>query len=137
MRMKNQSVLAVDAMVLIAIGDQAKARTVRSIAEGIGMSVSYTEQMFARLRNAGLVRAERGPGGGYYVNGRADNITIADIVAVFEEPNQMLRPHRMAKFNGEAMTELSSVALFWEKLDRHVRTFLTRISLGDMVPHSH
>lgn len=137
MRMTSQTVRAVEAMVLMAIGDQTKARTVQSVADGIGMSVSYTEQVFARLRNAGLVRAEKGPGGGYYLNARTDNISIADIVTAFEEPKHPVRPHRMAKSNREPLTEPSRVALLWKALDSHIYTVLASVSLADVVPDYH
>jgi Rrf2 family iron-sulfur cluster assembly transcriptional regulator len=78
MRVTNRSIHAVEALALLALGDPRKPRTVQSISDTVGISVSYTEQIFATLRSAGFVRAEKGPGGGYYLSEPADEIRVAD-----------------------------------------------------------
>ncbi len=61
MQITNQSVYAVDTMLHMAAGDRRRPCTARGIAEVFGKSTSYTEQIFAKLRAADLVRSQRAP----------------------------------------------------------------------------
>jgi len=60
-----------------------------SLARSIRRSVSYTEQLIAQLREAGLVKTKHGPGGGCYLTRPADRITVADVFRVFDEPRTL------------------------------------------------
>ncbi len=59
--------------------------TLADIAERQGLSLSYVEQLFARLRQAGLVHGLRGPGGGYRLARGCDEITVAQVLVAVEE----------------------------------------------------
>ena len=61
------------------------------IAERQEISLSYLEQLFARLRRRGLVQSARGPGGGYRLARTAGETTIADIVLAVDEPLRATR----------------------------------------------
>ena len=73
--------------------DQSAAMTVSlaDIAERQQLSQSYLEQLFGKLRRAGLVGSARGPGGGYRLARPAGEIAIADIVAAVDEPTKATR----------------------------------------------
>jgi hypothetical protein len=60
-----------------------------SLARSIRRSVSYTEQLIAQLREAGLVKPKHGPGGGYYLTRPTDRITVADAFRVFDGPRTL------------------------------------------------
>ncbi len=137
MRISNRSIYAVEALALMALGDPSKPLTVQSISDAVGISVSYTERIFAGLRDAGLVRAEKGPGGGYYLKEPAEKITVADIVAASEEPNGIVRPRRTAMSNGQTVPESSPTELLWERLDISIHRTLANIHLADIVPRRH
>ncbi len=137
MRITSRSFYAVEALALMAVADPSKPLTVQSISEAVGISVSYTERIFAGLRNAGLVRAEKGPGGGYYLKEPAEKITVADIVAASQEPNGVVRPRRMAMSNGPAIPEPSPTELLWETLDSSIHKALANIHLADIAPRRH
>jgi Rrf2 family iron-sulfur cluster assembly transcriptional regulator len=55
------------------------------------ISQEYLEQLFSKLRSAGLVESQRGPGGGYWLSRPADAICIADIISAVDEPMQVTR----------------------------------------------
>lgn len=136
MRVTNRSIHAVEALALLALGDPRKPRTVQSISDTVGISVSYTEQIFATLRSAGFVRAEKGPGGGYYLSEPADEIRVADIVAATEHSKNILQLRRMAAPNRHSLLGPSPTEQLWETLDGCIHKALAGISLADLArPH--
>jgi len=75
---------AVDIAVFITSRSALEPVTTEEIASGLGLSSSYTESILKELREAGLVRAHRGPGGGYQIRGNPEDITLWDVVKHFE-----------------------------------------------------
>ena len=63
----------------------ARAVTIAEIAGRQGISAAYLEQLFARLRRAGLVEGVRGPGGGYRLARPAEEVSVADVIAAVDE----------------------------------------------------
>ncbi len=86
MRMSTKGRFAVNAIIDLALREGAGPVALASIGERQRISLSYLEQLFSRLRKAGIVESTRGPGGGYTL-GRPDNaISVADIVGAVDEP---------------------------------------------------
>lgn len=75
---------AVDIAVFITSRSAVEPVTTEEIALGLGLSSSYTESILKELREAGLIRAHRGPGGGYQIRGNPEEITLWDVVKHFE-----------------------------------------------------
>lgn len=75
---------AVDIAVFITSRSAVDPVTTEEIASGLGLSSSYTESILKELREAGLIRAHRGPGGGYQIRGNPEEITLWDVVKHFE-----------------------------------------------------
>ncbi|HOL37646.1 MAG: Rrf2 family transcriptional regulator [Proteobacteria bacterium] len=86
MRMSTKGRIAVNAVVDLALREHAGPVTLASIGERQHTSLSYLEQMFSRLRRAGIVESTRGPGGGYTLGRPAAAITVADIVTAVDAP---------------------------------------------------
>src|SRR6476619_3250595 len=80
-------------MAMVDIGQQSGGRPVSlaEIAARQDISQEYLEQLFLKLRKAGLVESVRGPGGGYRLSREADDIYIYDIIAAVDEPMKMTR----------------------------------------------
>ena len=93
MRLSTKGRYAVMAMADLARRERdiARAVTLSDIATRQEISLSYLEQLFARLRRKGLVKSTRGPGGGYRLARTADDTTIADIVHAVDEPLRATR----------------------------------------------
>jgi Rrf2 family iron-sulfur cluster assembly transcriptional regulator len=85
MRMSTKSRFAVQALIDLALRERSGPVALALIAGRQGVSLSYLEQLFSRLRRAGLVDSTRGPGGGYTLGRRAPEISVADVVAAVED----------------------------------------------------
>ncbi len=108
------------------------------IADRQQLSLSYLEQLFSKLRRAGLVFSARGPGGGYRLARPADEIAIADIILAVDEP---IKATRCESGSGGCMvapgTELGGMKCqthdLWFELSRQVALFLSGTTLADVV----
>ena len=112
--------------------DDSRPVTVAEIAARQDISRSYLEQLFGRLRRAGLVRSARGPGGGYRLARPAAELRIADIVVAVDEN---LRATRCPPESGRGcMKDASRCAThdLWDELGIHIHHFLNAVSLEDV-----
>ena len=109
-----------------------RAVALSDIAARQEISLSYLEQLFARLRRQGLVQSHRGPGGGYRLARSASATTIAEIVLAVDEP---LRATRCgAKSPGCMMNgERCLTHNLWEETGRQIEAWLASVSLEDVV----
>jgi Rrf2 family iron-sulfur cluster assembly transcriptional regulator len=100
------------------------------------LSLSYLEQLFGKLRRAGLVASARGPGGGYRLARPAGTIAIADIVGAVEES---IRTTRCDVEAGGCMVGANGTSGpcqthdLWEELGRQILFFLEGVTLADVV----
>jgi Rrf2 family protein len=89
----------------------------------------------AQLREAGLIKAKPGRGGGYYLNRPADRITVADVFRVFDETDTLDgRTFALQVLPESEIDELCSTDLLQEALKSHILLFLEGISLADIAP---
>lgn len=130
MRLTTKGRYAVTAMLDLAFHSQFKPVTLTEIATRQTISLSYLEQLFARLRRAGMVKGVRGPGGGYSLCGSANEINIADIIAAVDEPVDA------TKCGGEANCQQHHACLthdLWMGLSSQIRDYLKGITLGELI----
>jgi Rrf2 family iron-sulfur cluster assembly transcriptional regulator len=85
MRLTTKGRFAVTAMLDLALNENGSPVTLAGISERQGISLSYLEQLFSRLRKNGLVQSVRGPGGGYRAAKALDNISVSDIIRAVDE----------------------------------------------------
>ncbi|MEI8207995.1 MAG: Rrf2 family transcriptional regulator [Methylococcales bacterium] len=130
MRLTTKGRYAVTAMLDLAFYSQLKPVTLTDIATRQTISLSYLEQLFARLRRANMVKGIRGPGGGYTLAGEAHNINIADIIAAVDEPIDA------TKCGGEGNCQNEKACLthdLWMGLSDQIRAYLKGITLGQLL----
>ncbi len=134
MRLSTKGRYAVMAMTDLARRDCEPTRAVAlaEIAARQEISLSYLEQLFARLRRKGLVQSARGPGGGYRLARSAEETTIAEIVLAVDEP---LRATRCATQGKGCMLkgERCLTHDLWEDLGHRIEDYLASVSLADVV----
>ncbi|MEQ1866595.1 MAG: Rrf2 family transcriptional regulator [Micropepsaceae bacterium] len=133
MNLSTKGRYAVMAMVDLARHSAGKPVALNEIAQRQEISLSYLEQLFARLRRGGLVISARGPGGGYKLARSADETRIADIMTAVDEPLKATRcelgsPRGCTGHQGRCITHD-----LWEELGRQIQIFLSSVTLADVV----
>jgi Rrf2 family iron-sulfur cluster assembly transcriptional regulator len=129
-RLTTKGRYAVTAMLDLAFHSQKRPVTLTDIAARQTISLSYLEQLFARLRRAGMVTGVRGPGGGYQLSRNAKDINVADIIAAVDEPLDS------TKCSGKGNCQKNQACLthdLWMGLSEQIREYLKGISLGDLL----
>jgi Rrf2 family iron-sulfur cluster assembly transcriptional regulator len=129
-RLSTRGRYAVMAMVDLADEGHGRPITLADIATRQDISLSYLEQLFAKLRRGGIVRSVRGPGGGYRLARGADAIFVASIIDAVDEQVDATR------CGGEGTCQDGEKCLthyLWQDLSTQIHSFLAGISLGDLV----
>jgi len=85
MKLTSKGRYAVTAMLDIALNQAKGPITLAMISERQAISLSYLEQIFAKLKKSGLVLSARGPGGGYRLSRSAQDISVGDIIVAVNE----------------------------------------------------
>ncbi len=133
MQISNSAYMGVEVLVHLAAYETDRPCTAQALADWTNRSMSYTETLMSRLRAAGLVRATRGPGGGYHLNKPADMITVAEIFTAFDDPHALSRrPLNAITLEPETLENLHGADLLWEALKSHILLFLSGVSLADI-----
>ncbi len=101
------------------------------IAASQGISPAYLEQLFARLRRAGLVLSARGPNGGYGLARRAEEISIAAVICAVDDGGDVAGDCCLDA--GHTAASDCPTAALWRALCLHVHDFLASITLADVV----
>lgn len=135
MKLSTKGRYAVTALADIALNGGEGPVTLAEISERQDISLAYLEQLFVRLRRAGLVESVRGPGGGYLLARPADELRISDVMsAVDERLNAMGCEGRIEEGQGCARSrEACLTHKLWEQLSAHVHVFLSRTTIADVI----
>ena len=130
MRISNKAQYAVRAMVRLNLCVEDGPVSSKTIAAKEDISLSFLEQIFVKLRRAGLVSSIRGPGGGYVLGRPADEIRIHEII---ESVEQTLVPVACMDEEGRCNCDEQCIThTVWEGLGRRIRHFLSSITLADL-----
>lgn len=130
MRLTTKGRYAVTAMLDLALHATSSPVPLADISQRQGISLSYLEQLFARLRKQGLVDSARGPGGGYRLSRDADAIAVVDVIEAIDENVDVTR------CGGEGGCQDGQPCLtheLWCDLSKQIRNFLSDITLGQLV----
>jgi Rrf2 family transcriptional regulator, iron-sulfur cluster assembly transcription factor len=133
MRLSTKGRYAVMAMVDLAATSQGSPIALADIAERQEISLSYLEQLFAKLRKGGLVKSVRGPGGGYLLAHPADETRVSDIILAVDEP---IRTTRCANGTPQGCRTNRSRCLthdLWEELGNQIHMYLSSVTITDVV----
>jgi Rrf2 family iron-sulfur cluster assembly transcriptional regulator len=130
MRLSTKGRYAVTAMLDLAIHHAEGSVTLSDISEAQGISLSYLEQLFARLRKAGLVEGIRGPGGGYQLSREPADISVAEIIdAIGEGIDVTLCGGRTDCQEGERCLTHE----LWQQLGSKIHEFLESVTLASFL----
>jgi Rrf2 family transcriptional regulator, iron-sulfur cluster assembly transcription factor len=132
MRLTTKGRFAVTAMIDLALREHSGPVALAAISSRQQISLSYLEQLFGKLRRQQLVESTRGPGGGYSLGRRADEITVADIILAVDEPLDATgcagKENCMGDDSGRCMTHD-----LWASLNEKMLEFLSSVSLRNLV----
>ncbi len=130
MKLTTKGRYAVTAMLDLAVHQHHDTVALADIATRQGISLSYLEQLFAKLRRKGLVASVRGPGGGYSLALPAAQISVAQIVMAINENIDATRCGGEKNCHGE---ERCLTHQLWSELSRRIYEFLDGITLATLV----
>lgn len=130
MRLTTKGRYAVTAMLDLALHSRQGPVSLADVSKRQGISLSYLEQLFARLRKQELVKSVRGPGGGYLLGRETDVIFVAQVVDAVNESLDTTRCRNRGDCqNGEKCLTHH----LWSDLSDQIHSFLSTISLADLV----
>lgn len=130
MRLSTKGRIAVTAMMELALSQDQTPVPLADISATQHVSISYLEQLFARLRNQGLVKGMRGPGGGYYLAKPVAEITVAEIVTAVDE-RAYVAPTPGVSYNVPHKSQVFKQ--MWGNLSKRLYDFLNSITLQEIV----
>jgi Rrf2 family iron-sulfur cluster assembly transcriptional regulator len=130
MKLTTKGRYAVTAMLDLALNEDKGPINLADISERQGISLSYLEQLFSKLRKQGLVASVRGPGGGYLLGESKGEISVASVVdAVSESMDATKCQGKSGCLNGE----ICLTHHLWQDLSEQIHAFLDDITLQDLV----
>jgi Rrf2 family iron-sulfur cluster assembly transcriptional regulator len=132
MKMSAKGRYAVMAMCDLAGHRTGRPVALADIAERQDISLSYLEQLFAKLRRGGLVNSVRGPGGGYLLARSAEEMPVVDIIMAVDEPVRSQRCSPGQPFGCRDSAHCMTHDL-WEELSNQIYLYLQSVSLADVV----
>ncbi len=130
MRLTSKGRYAVTAMLDVALNSETGPVPLADISERQGISLSYLEQLFSRLRKNGLVSSVRGPGGGYLLGKDAGSIAVGEVISAVDESVDATRCQGKGGCQGgdKCLTHA-----LWRDLSERLTGFLNNITLGELV----
>ncbi len=136
MKLSTKGRYAMVALVDIALNEGEGLVPLSEVARRQSISLPYLEQLFVKLRRAGLVESARGPGGGYRLARPASEIRVVDVLQAVDETVDALHVGAGASGATSGSKAQSMTNRLWESLSAHVYVFLHQTRLSDVVNNS-
>ncbi len=136
MRLTTKGRFAVTAMIDLALRQGKGPVTLAGISQRQEISLSYLEQLFGKLRRHEIVESVRGPGGGYNLARRAEEVTVADIIIAVDEPLDATQCGGKGKCHNAGTEGGSQHCMthdLWSTLNEKMVEYLDSVSLKDLV----
>ncbi len=130
MKLTSKGRYAVTAMLDVALHAKQGPVSLADISERQEISLSYLEQLFAKLRKQQLVESIRGPGGGYRLGRDASHIAVGEVIAAVNESVDVTKCAGKADCQGG---ERCLTHNLWQDLSERISQFLDGITLGELV----
>jgi Rrf2 family iron-sulfur cluster assembly transcriptional regulator len=130
MKLTSKGRYAVTAMLDLAFHSKSGPVSLAAISERQDISLSYLEQLFAKLRRTKLVASVRGPGGGYILNKEPQFLSVGEIIEAVNENIDATKCHGKADCLGGERCLTHSL---WQNLSDRISDFLNQISLQELM----
>ena len=133
MKLSTKGRYAMIALTDLAAQGPERLVSLAEIAERQDISLAYLEQLFVKLRRAGLVESVRGPGGGYRLARPASEIRVSEILGAVDETVSALHTGQAATGAHSGSRAQSLTNRLWEGFSAHVYVFLHQTRLSDVI----
>ncbi len=130
MRLTTKGRYAVTAMLDLALHQDQGTINLSDISGRQGISLSYLEQLFSKLRRRGLVASARGPGGGYTLDKSVEKISVSDVINAVDESVDATRCGGQKNCQGDDRCLTHDL---WEELSQQITSFLRGVTLSDLI----
>lgn len=130
MRLTTKGRYAVTAVLDMAFHQDKGPVSLAAISERQRISLSYLEQLFAKLRRNNIVKSTRGPGGGYSLQREATDISVSDIILAVDENVKVARCESAEDCQGDYQCLTHDL---WQELSDEIKDFLDGITLAEMM----
>lgn len=130
MRLTTKGRFAVTAMIDLAMRDARRPVTLADISERQRISLSYLEQLFGKLRRRALVSSVRGPGGGYQLAKKMEEVSVADIIRAVDEPIDATQCGGRENCKDERKCLTHDL---WANLNERIFEYLNSVTLAQLV----
>jgi Rrf2 family iron-sulfur cluster assembly transcriptional regulator len=126
---------AVTAILDIAVSGNNAPVSLANISERQGISISYLEQIFLLLKKEGIVSSVKGPGGGYIIKQKLEELNLAQILSAAGEDIKMTRCSKVSTCHGK--TQKCTTHHIWEACEDKILKYFSSITLHDLISESH
>ena len=133
MKLTTKGRYAVMAMADLALFQNGKPVSLNDISLRQNISLSYLEQLFAKLKNGKLVKSIRGPSGGYVLDKNPKEIKLSNIIFAVDEKVKTLNCKKEAKKGCNGKNTKCITHNLWDDLEQHINTFFENKSLNDLL----
>ena len=133
MKLSTKGRYAMVALADLALQEDAALVNLTEISKRQDISLAYLEQLFVKLRRAGLVDSVRGPGGGYRLARLSSDIRVVEILGAVDETVSAMHKGAGASGAASGSRAQSMTNRLWEGLSAHVYVFLHQARLSDVV----
>ncbi len=130
MRLTTKGRYAVTAVLDLALHQNNGPVSLAAISERQGISLSYLEQLFAKLRRNNIVCSTRGPGGGYELANSVDEVSVSDIILAVDESCKVVDCSDSDGCHGNYQCLTHDL---WQELSNEIRSFLDGITLAEIM----
>ncbi|MEM6826149.1 MAG: Rrf2 family transcriptional regulator [Pseudomonadota bacterium] len=133
MKLSTKGRYAMVALADLALEPEGHLVSLNELSKRQDISLPYLEQLFVKLRRAGLVESTRGPGGGYRLAKPPSQIRIAEVLGAVDETVSAMHTGAGASGGHSGSKAQSLTNRLWEGLSAHVYVFLHQTRLSDVV----
>lgn len=133
MKLSTKGRYAMVALVDLALQEEGALLSLTELSERQNISLPYLEQLFVKLRRAGLVESVRGPGGGYRLARPCSQVRISDVLAAVDETVDAMHTGAGASGASSGSRAQSLTNRLWQGFSAHVYVYLHQTRLSDVV----